>query len=139
MVSKLLGVPLNHKLENEVLKYCGTTNPSPHNLNFLFMYYLNRYRYVEAMMVHKKLSQYEDAVNVAMQQRNVIVDSTSKLVPSIQLKVAMIDTNKPIQTECRYLFEATVSIISHETDIFLLPFRPPAFFISVRLSGIGPL
>ncbi|KAJ2962434.1 hypothetical protein NQZ79_g2369 [Umbelopsis isabellina] len=99
LVARLLGVAFDHGLEREVLKYCSITNPSPANLSFLFSYYLNRYRYAEAMIIHEKLSQYEDESNVALQQRKVIIDSTFKLVPSIQLKLALLDANNLTETQ----------------------------------------
>ncbi|KAG2172274.1 hypothetical protein INT43_004815 [Umbelopsis isabellina] len=102
--ARLLGVAFDHTLERELVKYCSITNPSPANLSFLFSYYLNRYRYAEAMMIHDKLSQYEDESNVAMQQRKVIIDCTSKLVPSIQLKLALLDADNLTETQCGFSF-----------------------------------
>lgn len=60
-------------------------------------------------MIHEKLSQYEDQSNVAMQQRKVIMDSTSKLVPSIQLKLALVDADNLTDTQCEYSYKPTFS------------------------------
>ncbi|KAI9289916.1 hypothetical protein BC943DRAFT_2021 [Umbelopsis sp. AD052] len=83
---QLFYTPLDSQLEREIISYCSSTNPSPANLNFLFAFYLNRYNYASAMDVHQRL-QKQDLSSLAQQQRKVMMDSITELIPAIQRRI----------------------------------------------------
>ncbi|KAI8584602.1 hypothetical protein K450DRAFT_217080 [Umbelopsis ramanniana AG] len=111
---QLFSTPLNGQLEREVVTYCSSTNPSPSNLNFLFAFYLNRYDYASAMDIHERL-QKEDMSSLGQQQRKVMIDSITELIPSIQRRICKVrsDNHGSVQSTP---FSAIVFSQTSETE-----------------------
>ncbi|CAO3689295.1 unnamed protein product [Umbelopsis ramanniana] len=86
---QLLRTPLDGQLEREIITYCSSTNAATSNLNFLFSFYLNRYDYASAMDLYQRLVK-QDVASLAQQQRKVMIDSVSELIPSIQKKLCKV-------------------------------------------------
>jgi hypothetical protein len=112
MQVQLFCIPLDDQIEREIVTYCSSTNPSTSNLNFLFAFYLNRYDYASAMDLHQRLHK-QDMASLAQQQRKVMIDSVSELIPSIQRKICKVRSDYLGSVQCKELYVT----LSHYANI----------------------
>lgn len=127
---QLLGTPLDGQLEREIITYCSSTNAATSNLNFLFSFYLNRYDYASAMDLHQRLVK-QDVASLAQQQRKVMIDSVSELIPSIQKKLCKVRSDNLGSVQCKPpCFTITymqTSTKTHFPDFAATPFSAVVF------------
>jgi hypothetical protein len=139
MATQLIRAPLDGMLEQEVITYCSTTEPSSTNLNFLFSYYLNRNHYAAAMAVHEALKK-QDESGLVRQQRKVITDSVSNLVPPIQKTLSAIPVDKIatlegicyLQDRCGAMQYPNAPSYSHPVLVACILTEPAAIWPSAR-------